>query len=252
VTVVRDGRKALDGISLRVDQGENVAVLGPNGSGKSTLVHTIARDLYPFAGEGHVRVFGQDRWNLFDLRKLVGIISADLQAECLKDCTGLDMVVSGLFGAYGLNPLLKTEPWMFDKALALLEFLDAARLAERRVNRMSSGEARRVIIGRALICEPKALILDEPTTSLDIVSAGRFLETLAKVASSGVDLVLVTHHIEEVLPSFHRVVMLKEGRVFFDGPRDEALTEARVSELYGAPVRLEQGVSGLHARLEEL
>ena len=250
VSIVRNGRTALDDVSLSIERGENVAILGPNGCGKSTLVKAISCELRPFAGRGSVQVHGLDRWNVFDLRKTLGIVSNDLQALCAREEKVIDLVVSGFFGSYGvLEPYeVSEEQWAF--AHDRLAFLDAAHLADRPMNELSSGETRRALIARALVHSPGALLLDEPTTSLDIKSAHLLLETLRRVASHGTNLLLVTHHVEELVPEITRVILLKNGRIFLDGPTDWVMTSNNLSELYEAPVQLSKSCGIYRAAME--
>jgi len=249
VTVVRNGRMALDCVNLSIPIGENVAILGPNGSGKSTLVKAIAQDLRPYAGKGRVQIAGRDRWNLFDLRKTLGVVSNELQVTCAKEVSALDMVVSGFFGSYGvLEPYDVTEE-MRDKASEVLCFLNAHHLSDRRMNELSSGEGRRVLIARALVNEPSALLLDEPTTSLDIRAADSLIATLRKIARHGTNLVLVTHHVEEIVPEIRRVILLKEGLVMLDGPTEQVITSQNLSDLYDTRISVGQHDDRFHAKL---
>ncbi|MDR3690864.1 MAG: ATP-binding cassette domain-containing protein [Fimbriimonas sp.] len=245
VTIVRNGRVALDGVSLEVRKGENVAILGPNGCGKSTLVKAIARDLYPAFGRGSVRVGGMDRWNLFDLRRILGIVSNELQAICSREVTGLDVVISGFFGSYGVLEPYEVTDEMRDEALGRLKFLGACHLADRRTDELSSGEGRRVLIARSLVNDPSALLLDEPTTSLDMKSAHLLIQTLRRIAVAGTNLVLVTHHVEEVFPEIERVVLLRDGKVFMDGPTDLIMTSEILSELFESPIQLDK-INGVY------
>jgi len=116
----------------------------------------------------------------------------------------------------------------------------AGHLAAKRIDEMSTGEARRILIARALAPDPRALLLDEPTTGLDLVARQHFLTMLQAVARQGKTLLLVTHHIEEVLPEIRRVILLREGRVFLEGPKEEVLTSTHLSTLYEAEVKLRQ------------
>src|SRR5215467_8059412 len=166
VTVMRGTKRALDSLTFSIADGEHVAILGPNGSGKSTLIKAITRECYPVQGSA-LRILGQDRWNVFDLRVLLGIVSNDLMQTCTRDITGREAVLSGFFGSIGIWPNHHVTPEMEARAEEILALLEASHLADRDVNEMSSGEARRILIGRALAHSPKALVLDEPTSSLD-------------------------------------------------------------------------------------
>jgi iron complex transport system ATP-binding protein len=250
VTVVRSGRVALDAVDLEIRTNENVAILGPNGCGKSTLVKAIAGDLRPYAGHGRIQVAGLNRWNLFELRKILGVVSNELQFLCSKDVTGLDLVLSGFFGSYGVLQPYDVKPEQRNQAQAALEFLNAGHLSDRQTCELSSGEGRRVLIARALVNHPKVLLLDEPTTSLDLKSAYHLVLALRKIAASGTHVVLVTHHVEEIFPEIQRVILLRKGKVFMDGPAEAIMTSENLSHLFDAAVRVERVCGFYRAHLE--
>ncbi|MDE2571436.1 MAG: ATP-binding cassette domain-containing protein [bacterium] len=234
VSVMREDHVALHDVRLRIEDGERVAILGPNGSGKSTLIKTITRDLYPLARKGsHVSIFGLERWNVFELRSLLGIVSNDLAAAQRDSVSGLEAVLSGFFSSVGIGSRVAVTPEMERRAMHALARLDAAYLAERPLGRMSSGEARRVLVARALVHEPRALLFDEPSNSLDLFAQRELRETMRGLARSGLGLVLVTHHLADVIPEIERVVLLRAGRVIADGAKREILTSARMAELFG-------------------
>jgi iron complex transport system ATP-binding protein len=239
VTVRRESRNALDAVTLSIAQGENVAVLGPNGSGKSTLVKVIARDLYPVLDDSSfVRILGQDTWDLFELRNRLGLVSNDWMEMCTRDFSGFEIVLSGFFGSVGIWPYHIVTPAMERKAREVMELLEIPHLAERAVDEVSSGEARRILIGRALVHDPAALILDEPGTSLDLRAAWELRQILRKLAASGIGIVMVTHHLPDLIPEMRRTVLLRGGRVIFDGPSERALNSASLSELFGIPLEV--------------
>jgi len=251
VSALRAGKRALDRVSLRIRAKENVAIIGPNGSGKSTLIKLLTRELYPVAIEGPftLKLLGRERWELQELRKHLGIVSPDLQADFSREMTGLEAVVSGLFGSVGLPqggpPSRTASAWPPDspewrRARRALERVGAEHLAERWMTEMSSGEARRILIARALIHEPEALLLDEPTTSLDFRSHLEFRATTRKLAKAGTSILLVTHMLEDVIPEIGRVILLRCGKVFRDGPAEEVLSSDTLSELFETRVRLER------------
>lgn len=232
VSVVRDGNRILSEVSLRIDEGQHTAILGPNGSGKSTLVRLLTREIYPYAGIGAVRVWGQERWITRDLRKLLGLVSPTPGEKILGEPTVLDMAVSGLLGTFGVLWGYEVTDAMQAHARAALEHVHLAHMAHRRFETLSAGESRRTLIARALVSEPKGLLLDEPTTSLDISSAREFRGIMRQVAQRGTTLILVTHHLEEIIPEISQVVLLKAGRIFAQGPRERVLTVPNLAAVF--------------------
>ena len=239
-TVLRDGRALLDRLSLDIAQGQHTAILGPNGSGKSTLVKLVERRLYPLVhddGSAVVRIFGRDRWNVAELRSLLGVVSSDLRREFeATHETALDTVLSGFFASMTLGRDHMVTDEMRTRALDALERVGATPLAGRDVSTLSTGEARRVLIARALVHRPRALLLDEPCAGLDPGTRRRFLDLLRQLAREGTTLVLVTHHVEEIIPEIGHVVMLSEGRLFAEGPKERMLAEAKLSALFDWPM----------------
>ena len=239
VTVHRNGRTALDDVTLSIGAGEHVAIVGPNGSGKSTFIKTITRELYPIAQlDCAVRLLGRERWNVADLRAHLGLVSNDLVAACTRELTGRDVVLSGFFSSIGLWPHHEITPAMQETADAVLARLEVPHLAGRFVNEMSSGEAKRVLIGRALVHDPETLLFDEPSNSLDFHAQFELRELFRKLARSGTGLLLVTHHLPDIVPEIERVLLLKDGRVFRDGAKEDVLTAPILSELFNLRVEL--------------
>jgi iron complex transport system ATP-binding protein len=244
VTVRRDERVALDSVTLSIAQGEHVAILGPNGCGKSTLIKLISRDLYPIQKPEPwaLRIMGRDRWRLFDLRHHLGIVSNDWMQMCTRDYSGHEIVLSGFFGSVGIWPYHPVTADMERKAHEVMDLLEITHLSSRSTNEMSSGEARRILIARALVHDPRALVLDEPTTSLDLRATWELREVLRKLAANGISILMVTHHLPDIIPEMRRVVLIREGRVVMDGPKERVLEAGALSGLFGVPVEvLERG-----------
>ena len=240
VTVERGGRIVLDGVTLSIAQGEHIAILGPNGSGKSSLIKVISRDLYPRLKPEpwSLRILGRDRWHLFDLRNHLGLVSNDWMQMCTRDYSGYEIVLSGFFGSVGIWPNHQVTAEMERKARDVMDLLEISHLAERNTNEMSSGEARRILIGRALVHDPQALVLDEPTTSLDLHASHELREILRKLAANGISIIMVTHHLPDIIPEIRRVALFRAGRVYCDGPTGQVLQAAPLSALFGLEVEV--------------
>ncbi len=257
-TVVKNGTRVLDGLTLEIQEGEHTAIIGPNGAGKTSLIRLITRQDYPLAhedGTPPLLIFGQSLWNVSELRGHLGIISGDLQFSFLTmtmagRTRGLDAVLSGFFGSFGLFPHQKVTPEMKERAVKALVLMEASHLAEKFIEEMSTGEARRIIIARALVHDPQALMLDEPTVGLDLPTRQRFLRTLQGLAQHGKTIILVTHRIEEIFPEINRVTLLQRGRVLRDGPKDEVLTSGNLSAMFEAPIKVRQ-INGYYTATSE-
>jgi iron complex transport system ATP-binding protein len=252
VNVARGDRVVLHDLNLTIRAGEQVAILGPNGCGKSTLIFTITCQIYPIVQDGmHVQIFGRDRWDLTQLRKHFGVVGAGLMGELPGErtaaTTGLDAVIAGFFSASTLWPNLHVTDEMRERAREALDRMEASHLAEQLVGEMSAGEKRRIMIARALVHRPRQLLLDEPSNALDLAAQRGLRDTLRRLAREGTGLVLVTHHLGDILPEIERVILMREGRIVGDGPREELLTAPKLSELFGAPVRIGRDEEWLHS-----
>src|SRR5579859_8277980 len=244
-SVMRGDRLILDRFSLRIGAGQHTAILGANGAGKSTLVRLITRELYPLAGRdgrASMHVFGRDRWHVSDLRGLLGIVSPSLQHDCTSDATleVTEAVLSSFFAAQRLGLDHRVTPTMRERTDEALHQAGATHLLGRTMASLSTGEARRVLIARALVHRPKALLLDEPCAGLDMASRRRFLESLRGLARGGTTLLLVTHHVEEILPEVRRVVLLQDGHLLHQGDKASVLTDALLTETFGLPICVQQ------------
>jgi iron complex transport system ATP-binding protein len=213
------------------------------------LVKTLTRELYPLVQEGSsMTILGKERWDVFELRASLGIVSPDLLASCTTGATGRDVVVSGFFSSTRVFPHHRPSPDLVARADAVLTRLGIAHLADRPVVTMSSGEAKRTLIARALVHEPRTLVFDEPGNTLDLAAHLQLCDTMRSLARAGTGIVLVTHHVSEIIPEIERVIMLRDGRVFADGPKDQVLTPERMTQLFGVPVRLTRDGDCFHVK----
>jgi iron complex transport system ATP-binding protein len=240
ISVVRRAKKLLNDVNLRIDQGEHVAILGPNGAGKSTLIRTITREIYPVADANHscLRILGDEQWDVFELRSRLGIVNAELPRRGLRELSCFDFVLSAFFASLGIWPGQEISEGMKQKVREVLDFLEIGKLARNDIEQISTGEARKIMIGRALVHDPPALLLDEPTASLDPGATHEVRSILRKLARKGKSLVMVTQNLADILPEIERLIMLKDGEIFRDGKKRELLTEPTLSELFGVELSL--------------
>jgi iron complex transport system ATP-binding protein len=204
--------------------------------------------VYPIFRPGlQVRIFGRERWDLTQLRPHFGVVAAELPGARTAVTSGLDAVIAGFFSASTLWPNLHVTEAMRERAVEALERMEALHLKDQLVGEMSAGEKRRILIARALVHRPKQLLLDEPSNALDLAAQRDLRATLRRLAAEGTGLVLVTHHLGDILPEIGRVILMRAGRIVGDGPREDLLTEATLSELFNTPVRIGRDEEWLHS-----
>lgn len=252
VNVARGNNIVLHDINLTVNTGEHIAILGPNGCGKSTLIKTITCECYPLVSEEgepqtKVSIFGRSRWDLTELKKRLGVVSAELPGKATLHTRGRDAVLTGFFSSSTLWPNLTVTPTMHTRADEVLELIDAVQLANKPVGEMSAGQQRRIMIGRALVASSQMLLLDEPSNALDLAAQADLRNLLRRLAQQGTGILLITHHIADIPPEINRILMMKDGRIVADGPKAELLTASRLSDLFKTEVRLTQKDGFHHA-----
>lgn len=239
IHVYRNGKTMLQRVSWNVERGEHWVVLGLNGSGKTTLLNVINGYLWP--NEGTVQVLGETFGHTYipNLRKRIGWISNAMMDNFDKRDPAIEIVLSGKFGAMRLFE--KVTEAEIAEAVAIMESFHCAHLANQTFERLSQGERQRVQIARAFMARPDILILDEPCTGLDVLERENVLKTVEQVANKNdaPTLIYVTHHVEEILPCFTHVLLMKDGESVLTGTRDEILKEDVLSQFYGTPVSLQ-------------
>jgi len=235
--------QVFEALSLNIAAGEKVAILGPNGSGKSTLLKLVTREIYPVVQpHSWVKLFGSKIVNLWELRSKIGLVSQDLQEDYTPYTTAFDVVVSGFFGAIGHYDHLHADEYQMHRADELLHQLGMAEYRDTMFQRLSTGQKRRLLVARALVHSPSALIFDEPFNGLDIMASAELFGLMRDFCLPDNSLVLTTHHVDEIIPEIDRVVLLQAGRIIADGAKQSLLTSESLSRLYGLPLRLsEQG-----------
>ena len=241
VNVARGDRLVLTDVDLRLSAGEHLVILGPNGCGKSTLLKTLTCELYPVP-DPHTRVslFGRPRWDVTELRRRMGVVSADPPGEAMRGNTGFEALLTGFFSSAKLWPNLTVTEAMEMRASQVLSLVGATSLRDRLVGEMSAGQQRRIAIGRALVGtgDGRMLLLDEPSNALDLAAQHDLREMLGALARAGTAILMITHHVSDILPEMKRVVMMKDGRISADGSKKSLLTGPGLSDLFGREIRM--------------
>ncbi|MEI7511007.1 MAG: ATP-binding cassette domain-containing protein [Candidatus Peregrinibacteria bacterium] len=240
--VFRHGKQVLFDVSLSLEEGDHTAIIGPNGSGKSTLLSLFTRALSPvYKNPPSVMVMGKSLENIFDLKKQIGVVSESIEKEFYTpDITGENAVLSGFFGSTGTFRSQFPTPQQYARVRTVMEELSLSFLAFKPMKEMSAGERQKILLARALIHSPKVLVLDEPTNALDIVAVRDFSRLLRDLAKKGVTLFLITHHLHEVFPEISRVILMKKGRIAYDGKKEEILTSQNISDIFEEEVKVEK------------
>jgi iron complex transport system ATP-binding protein len=236
--VERSRTVILDGVNWRVERGQHWVILGANGSGKTSLLSALTGYLTPTAGEISLlgKTYGRSDWR--ELRKQIGLVSSAVRQMMADDEPALTTVASGKYAMIDFWG----EVSRADRAAAmrLLRQVECQHLAERLWRVLSQGERQRVLIGRALMAKPRVLILDEPCAGLDPAAREHFLQFLQRLGQnqSAPTLVLVTHHVEEIMPVFSQVLILKRGKALVAGRKSEILTTQYLSRAFDAKMKL--------------
>lgn len=239
VTAYRGDTRVFHGLSLDIAQGCNTVILGPNGAGKTTLLKLLAREIYPVAGDdSHIKIFGRDRWNVWELRARLGIVSHDLQRDYAGYASGMNVILSGYYSSVDVWAHQQFSAADVARATEVMESLGVAALKDKLYATMSTGEQRRFLLGRALVHDPDTLVLDEPTSGLDLRACFQYIDIVRGLMHRGKTLVLVTHHIHEIPPEIDNVILLKGGTIVAAGEKSAVLTKSNLSELFDIPIEL--------------
>lgn len=243
INVGYDEKIILKNLDLTIKQGEHWAILGANGSGKSTLMRLIQSEIHPrFDKNTTKELFGKSRYSLFELRDKIGVISNDLHNffyDKASFLTGYEVIQSGFYSSFGIFKYQDFTEEQHHKVSQTLEFLEIGHLKEKKVSSMSTGELRKCIIARALIHDPQAFILDEPTVGLDIKAQINFLNMLQKLARQS-SIILVTHHLEEIFEEISKVALIYDHRIYKSGFKDEILTSENLSTVFETKLTINQ------------
>ena len=240
-SVVRAGSTILHVDDFTLAEGEHLALLGPNGAGKSTFIKLLTREVMPLYRDVAPVVFrGNERPTLADIKSCFGVVSASMHEQISVHLPVIDIVCGGFFGTLGLPRGVQADASMRAAALDALEKLGIADLSARDVLTLSTGQVRRVLVARELVHDPQVLVFDEPCTGLDPQGMYQIRSTMRALAEEGRSVVLVTHYPEDIVPAIERVVLIKDAAILADGSKRDLLTDETMSDLFDAPLRVEE------------
>lgn len=230
-------------INLKIKEGEHWVILGANGSGKSTLLKLLSNDLYPNTHyKFKKKIFDIEKWDIFELKKQLGIVSNEIQNEFVYNArfdTAYEIVRSGFYASLGKKNHHIYSNEENKKTDEIFDFLNISKLKEKKSSQMSTGELRKCLIARALIHKPKALLLDEPTTGLDIKAQRNFLKLIKKLTSS-MSIIIITHHIEEIIEEISHVALIAENRIYKQGEKGDIITSENISKVFDLDIELDK------------
>jgi iron complex transport system ATP-binding protein len=239
VTITRNGNTLLDQVSWSVDESDRWVVLGPNGAGKTTLLQIASARMHPTSGTAAILGETLGAVDVFELRPRIGLASAAIADRIPRHERVDDVVISASYAVLG-RWRETYDTLDHDRAHKLLTWLGVGDYADRTFGTLSEGERKRVQIARALMTDPELLLMDEPAAGLDLAGREGLVRTLDEIANDGLApaTVLVTHHVEEIPPSFTHVLLLRNGGVVAAGPIRETLSSASLSQTFGMSLKL--------------
>ncbi|MBD2847963.1 ATP-binding cassette domain-containing protein [Paenibacillus sp. IB182496] len=233
----RDARTILDGVTLRMNEGEHWVILGRNGSGKTTLLEMMTGYLFPSSGTVDVLGNRFGACDVREVRKQLGYISQSLMEKLTLGDPVWEVVATGAYAFLRFYQDIPQE--VQDKSRAMLADMGIGHLADQPLGTLSQGERKKALLARALMADPRILIMDEPCAGLDLYEREKFLVELNRLTRHHLMAVYVTHHIEEIVPMFTHVALIHEGRVAAAGPKREVLTPQILSRAYELPIEVE-------------
>lgn len=249
--VFLDSTQVLHDFSFSVNEGEHIGVIGPNGAGKSTFIRLLMNDIWPARRDNdnpEVEILSRDDWSIVELRQEIALISPRFGDALLtaSPLTIFDAVASSFFGSYGFFADDKINVAQAKFTEEILQKLNLAEIREQSIHELSTGQLRKVLVARAMVLQPKIILLDEPTSGLDIAAQYEFMQFIRRHLKD-CTVILVTHHLEEILPEIEKILLIKNGRIFKFGVKEEILTQENLSKLFEVNLHLNISEKGIYS-----
>ena len=236
-SVRRNNKYILNNVSFSIDEGEHTAILGPNGSGKSTLLNICSMEVHPLWSENlSISRFNKENINKEDLRKHIGVVSQIIFQMCNTTYRVKDVVTSGIFSSIGIDFHHKITKEHIEKTLISLENNYCDHLSDKYMNTLSTGEAQRVLLARALVHNPKLLLLDEAASGLDFPSRSHYRKALENAINHNKTIIMITHELSQILPQINNIILMKDGMIYKKGNKEDLLNEEILSNLFDQKV----------------
>ncbi len=241
IDVYIDKNKILSSININLNYGEITLILGPNGSGKSTFLKLLNRSIYPiFKEDSSLRLFNMEDINVSDLRRKIGFLFKEMEQRVNIGVTLFDVIISGFSGTFNSRYAMLLSEKERIKVNKLINEWELNNILHNEFNSLSDGQKRRALLARALVYEPKVLVLDEPFCNLDIKSNFILKKNLNKLINHSVSLLYVTHDLESIFPKTNRVILIKEGKIIKEGKPNEIINSKILSELFKISINIEK------------
>ena len=237
INCLKGNYKVVKNLNLRLKYSENVMILGPNGSGKSSLIELINRNIYPIVGKEVIfKLFNKELINLWELRKRISTVNNEIKERINPDLKVFDFILSGLYGKYCLISNKSISD--ISRVERFIKEINLVSLSQKKINYLSDGEKQIVLIARALINNPKILILDEPVANLDYKSKFFVIDRINELSKLSTNILCITHDISMITNIFDRIIMLKDREIIADGSQLEIIKSENINKLFDTNIEV--------------
>ncbi|MEC8956019.1 MAG: ATP-binding cassette domain-containing protein [Pseudomonadota bacterium] len=243
VDLYRGTKRVFKNLNLTINNNESLAIFGPNGSGKTTLLKAINREIYPASkNDSWIKIFEKKVWNVWQLRSMIGIVSDDLHLSYNPNTIGMEVILSGFYSSVGVQGILQDQitKEQIEKTQNIMHDLDITDFAKKPLHKISMGQKKRCLLARALVHNPQTILLDEPTTGLDLAGTFKYLEILTKLKNEGCNIILISHNLLEITEIIDRVILLSNGKIVADGNKTAVLSEENLSLAFSIKIGLKK------------